>query len=551
MTIRGMLLIAEWMALLNNPNSKLYHKLTEIYGNRDLLKRPIALLRRSIEEFARSYGTDRKVFVVRSTGRVNLLGMHVDHRGGSVNPIAIKEAFFVVQPRDDDTVVVRSIEDDKYPEESFVISKCLPKGKKIADWDSWCHEELEKRKDDSSITSSNYVRSGVLYFQHLCTDENGNFKPAFKGMNIMIGNSIPPAAGLSTSSCLVVASAEAALHINNIYMAPMELCQHCGFAEWYVGTRGGFGDHAAIKMGRCSNILHITAFPFSLRVQPFPMDYRVVLADSQVEARKQANAKDGFNTPLASYAFGLWLARKNFPAYADRMEYLRDISPKTLGVSDAEILRIIKSLPESATREEVLVMLPEKEEEIRNVFRSHNVPPAPGYRIRQVCMYGISECIRSDLAVDLLRTGDIQGFGRLITLHHDGDRVARLYNGRMVPVQKDYSDAKMDQLIADTESDDPRRIEHSHIWAQPGGYNVSVPEIDMLVDLALQVDGVVGAGLVGAGLGGSMLALVKAENAPVLLEHLANGFYKPKGLPLKAEIVTPVGGAGILNIYSG
>ena len=39
------------------------------------------------------------MLVARSTGRINLLGMHIDHGGGLVNPIAIKDAFFVVEPR--------------------------------------------------------------------------------------------------------------------------------------------------------------------------------------------------------------------------------------------------------------------------------------------------------------------------------------------------------------------------------------------------------------------------------------------------------------------
>jgi galactokinase len=547
MNIAGMYPLAAWRQALDDPRSPLRSRLTELYGSSDLIATPLALLRRCIEEFGRSYGPDRSVFVVRSTGRINLLGMHVDHRGGSVNPIAIKEAFFVVEPRDDDRVVLRDINSAKFPEESFGIGACLPQGRKIADWDAWCHDELEKRKSDPRITFSNYVRGGVLYFQHLHTAADGSFQPAFKGMNVMIGNNVPPAAGLSTSSCMTLVSAEAILHRNGIRLEPREFVEHCGYAEWYVGTRGGFGDHAAIKLGRCNAIVHMTAFPFSLRVVPFPAGYRVVLADSGVEAKKQAGAKDGYNTPLAAYAFGLWLARKNFPQHAAKLQHLRDINPRTLGIGEADVLRIVKSLPVSATRTAVLAMLPEKRDDIQHVFRSHNEPRA-GYPIRQVCLYGISECIRSDLAVDLLQAGDIAGFGRLISLHHDGDRVARLSAGQMVPEQKNYSDARMDQLIADLESGDPRRVEGAHIWAQPGGYNVSVPDIDLLVDLSQAIEGVMGAGLVGAGLGGSMVALVAAASAPKLVEHLDRHYYRPRGIPLKAEIVAAVGGAGILDL---
>jgi len=539
--------IKEWRAMLDDKSGKLHTLLATVYGGKDLIKKPVLLLRSAIDEFGKSFGEDRSVFVVRSTGRINLLGMHVDHRGGSVNPIAIKEAFFVVEPREDDRVVLRDINGAKFPEESFSIGECLPKGKKIENWDHWCHDELEKRKGKPGITFSNYVRAGVLYFQHLNTKPDGTFSPAFKGMNVMIASNVPPAAGLSTSSCLVVASGEAIMFRNGVVMDPMAFCEQCGFAEWYVGTRGGFGDHAAIRLGRPNSIVHMTAFPFSLKVVPFPEGYRVVLADSLVEAKKQAGAKDGYNTPLASYAFGLLLARKNYPKYAEKMKHLRDINPSTLGVSEAEILRIIKSLPEKATRAEVLKMLPEHKETIENLFRSHS-EPAAGYKIRHACMYGISECIRSELAVDLLAKGDIVTFGKLISLHHDGDRVARLKDGVMVPEIKDYSDAKMDSLIADAESKDSGRIERSRVWAQPGGYNVSVPEIDMLADLSLQIPGVMGGGIVGAGLGGSLIVLVKAESAGKLVSHLAVNYYKAKGLPVKAEIVSAVGGAGVLAV---
>ena len=437
-------------AMLEDSSSSLHAMLLEMYGSRDLLAEPLDLLRRTVREFGRSFGRDRRVFIMRSTGRINLLGIHVDHRGGSVNPIAIKEAFFIVEPRDDDRVVLRDIDGDKYPEESFRISECLPVDKKVEDWDGWCHAELEKRKGQPGITFSNYFRGGVLCFQNMHRDASGRFNPVFKGMNMMIGSNLTPAAGLSTSSCMSLGATESILHVNGIKMDPMHLCEQSGPAEWYVGTRGGFSDQAAIKLGKCGSIQHMTSAPFTVETLPFPKGYRVVLADSMVQAKKQAGAKDGYNMPLAAYAFGLWLIQKKFPALAPKIQRLRDVAPARLGISDAEVFRIIKSLPESVSRNEILAMLPEKEAEIRTLFRSHN-EPKDGYKVRRVCMYGISECIRADLAGAMLKEGDIQGFGKLISLHHDGDRVTRLVKGEMVPVVKDYADARMDQLIAAAE----------------------------------------------------------------------------------------------------
>ena len=119
MTVSGMYSVSKWKERLADRGNSLQEEFISLYGSADLIEKPIALLKRCIDAFGRSFGEDREVLVVRSTGRINLLGMHVDHRGGSVNPIAIKETFFVVEPRDDDRIVLRDVNSDKFPEESF------------------------------------------------------------------------------------------------------------------------------------------------------------------------------------------------------------------------------------------------------------------------------------------------------------------------------------------------------------------------------------------------------------------------------------------------
>ncbi|MBA7646123.1 Galactokinase [subsurface metagenome] len=91
-------------------------------------------------------------------------------------------------------------------------------------------------------------------------------------------------------------------------------------------------------------------------------------------------------------------------------------------------------------------------------------------------------------------------------------------------------------------------MERAHLWRRPGGYEVSVPEIDELVDIALSVPGVVGAGIVGAGLGGSMVAVVSEQHAQELVDDMESRYYRPRGLPVRVEIVAPVGGAGVLDV---
>ncbi len=519
----------------------------ECYGNdHEHVDLAVQACTRAVQAFAQSYGSDAKPIIVRSTGRVNLLGMHVDHRGGCVNPIAIKELFFVAEPREDDFVVMKDVATGKFPDEKFRIRECLPE-QKIEDWDSWCHDEYEKRKDDPSVTWSNYVRAAVLYLQHLRTGDDGTFDPPFRGMNVMVCGNIPRAVGLSTSSAVVVAAAEACIRINDLQIDPRELAEICGYAEWYVGTRGGSGDHAAITLARANSIAHLTSFPVSVTSLPFPQGYKVVLVNSMIEANKREGARDAFNERVASYALGFMVARDSFPQYAAKLEHLRDINPMTLEVDEAEVYRIIKSMPCVAARDEILRLLPGQANEVRQVFRSHT-EPSGGYRIRQACVYGISECLRSEMAQERLETGDIEGFGELVSISHDGDRVTKVVDGKRVAVDNGYPDRKIDSLISDLSSGDAARAESARLWRQPGGYNVSVPEIDELVDIAMASTGVVGAGLVGAGLGGSIVAIVQEAHASGLIENLAQGYYRPRNLPIRAEVVVPVQGSGIFDV---
>jgi len=556
--ISGLRSISDWIALIKKANSAFHDRLGQIYGdNKDLKAEAAQMCLRCLEALADRYSTnrppaclrqeDRGVIIVRSAGRVNLLGTHIDHRGGSVNPVCIKQMWLVAEPRDDDRVLAKNVDLCQFPDEQFCISGCLPAGEKIRDWDAWCHDEFEKRRHEPSITWSNYIRAAVLYLQHLNTKDDGSFAPAIKGMNMMVYGDVPRAAGLASSSAVVMVAAEAVIRINSLQIKPADLVEHWGFAEWYVGTRGGCSDHAAIIHGRPNTILHITAFPMTVEGAALPAGYSFVLANSGIEAKKQAGARDIFNSRVAAYIFGLMMIRKNFPQYADKLERLRDVNPERLGVDEVQIYRMVKSLPTSVSRADILEILPESEHKIHRVFRSHN-EPKQGYHIRQICLYGIAECIRARMVPQCLRTGDMKTFGEMMSISHDGDRVTKVVDGKRVPTDNSYPDERIDALISDLESGDQGRMSLVRLWRQGGGYNVSLSEIDMLVDIAMASPGVLGAGLVGAGMGGSIVAVVEDKHARQLIGNMAEQFYRPHNLPPGAEIITPVGGLCTMDV---
>jgi len=60
-------------------------------------------------------------------------------------------------------------------------------------------------------------------------------------------------------------------------------------------------------------------------------------------------------------------------------------------------------------------------------------------------------------------------------------------------------------------------------------FEVSCPELNLLVEIALNVQGVYGARLTGAGFGGSMVALVQPEAAANLSDAIAKRYEPVSG----------------------
>ena len=488
-TVRGAKKIDVWRSLLSKSSGPLREAFRRTYGDEPSVldhkqQKTLTVLEAFAAAFDEPAGCDAEVLVVRSCGRVNLMGMHVDHRGGFVNPVAFGDVIVIAQRRDDDRVILKNYEPERFGDRSFTIHDELPVGEKIDDWDRWTQANLERLRSEGLMGDwSNYIKSAVLYLQHIHTRDDGTFDPALRGMNLMVYGTLPVSAGLSSSSSIVVGAMQACRRINDIHMDDMATVEACRLAEWFVGTRGGGGDHAAIQFGRRDCVTHIGAFPVSVDWVPFPPEYRIVLANSLQMAEKSAGARDMFNQRVAAYVFGLLMIRKNFPQYAEHLGQLRDLNPGILGVDDAQVVRMLRSLPERARRDQILQTLDDQVELVRHTFGSH-AEPADGYDIRQVCMFGVAECMRAEMAVDLLRAGDIEGFGELLNISHDGDRVTRLDHGKRVAVLNRYGDEKLDALVVDLTSGDEVRRARARLHRQPGGYNVRIEALDVLVDIA-------------------------------------------------------------------
>ena len=183
-------------------------------------------------------------------------------------------------------------------------------------------------------------------------------------------------------------------------------------------------------------------------------------------------------------------------------------------------------LPETATREEILELMPENKEKILHIFSSHADPGI--YDLRGVALFGISECARSKACLDYLAKGDYEGLGGLMKISHAGDRVTGAFPMR---ITDEYL-----EKCAETEADPAK---------QPGAYGCSIPEIDALCDLLNDTDGVLGSQMLGAGLGGTVAALVEKDKADAVLQKLKNEYYDKHGFSMMADVYLPSGGSEV------
>ena len=526
--------VSEWIRAFSDP--KIDDDLKKIYGdNPELLSERKTAFLQTLNEFNRVYYGDKRVILIRVPGRANLMGKHIEHRGGYVNYFCIqREIIAVASPREDDRVILHNV-NSKFSQRAFSIQKEIPEDKR-GNWLDYINKVNISKGD-----WGNYIKAIVMAFQNRYPDKK------LRGMEVLINGNIPVAAGLSSSSALIVTGTIATIVFNNLKISKEELAEFCGEAEWYVGTRGGAGDHAAMIFGKRGFITHLRFFPFTLDLALFPANYEIVICNSLKRAPKSKEVRNTFNERIFTYEIALMLIKKNFPQFSDELVYLRDVNAESLKVKEDFIYQILKSLPRTITRKEILQELPLEKKRLNSSFQTHQTP-FDGYKVKDVCLFGLSECSRSKIFSHFLRKGDIQKLGKLMCISHDGDRLFKFNDkGERYLWNNEASDDYLDKLIKDLESDDFQKREKAKIYMQSGGYRCSTEELDELIDIAEKVKGVMGACLTGAGLGGCILVLIRKENVEDLLKNMKEKYYQPRGLPLAAGVCISTEGAGVLT----
>jgi len=363
-------------------------------------------------------------------GRIEVLGKHTDYAGGRSLLCAVERGFCVTATRrSDDLIRVRDAITGVQVEVSVSDTEAPTPG-------HW----------------SNYVQTVV---RRVARDF-----PPLTGADIAFASDLPLAAGVSSSSALVIAMFLAIASANDLehrdafrhtvrdedalagYLGAVENGLPFGDLQGHhgVGTFGGSEDHTAILRGRAGSLVQYRFCPVLFEsTVPLASDHAFVIASSGIRAEKAGAALQAYNRlSLLSRA-----ALERWNALASR----RDSSlGQAVALCGDDVIRVLRGeSPELAERAEQFLI------------ESETIIPA---------------CARA------LNAGDVDAFGALV-------------------------DQSMSNAV---------RMLHNQ-----------VPATIFLAERARSL-GAVAASAFGAGFGGSVWALTSTRNASELCEALRTDY---------------------------
>lgn len=446
-----------------------------------------------------------RFFFARAPGRVNLIGEHTDYNGCPVLPMALeRDAAALFRPRTD-RIVQMANRDNSYAPISFEIARQIlpfPTG-------HW----------------GNYVKAGMQTAVDYAAS-TGADPAALCGADIVVDGTIPEAAGLSSSSAIVVLSALITLTSNGFTLeesgpSRIELAQLLAAGERYVGTQGGGMDQAASLLSREGSALKIDFNPFAVRAVPLPGGFSLVVANSMVRAPKTREAMDRYNLRTIECRLASAIVREEYIRKyktTAKLELIGDLSPDNLRIPMEEIERLVAGAlhEEPYTLAAAARALALTEEEAADRFcrrRDGSLLAAPreGFRIAQRLRHVREEWARVERSVSLLEAGDAEAFGRLMYESHESCRDL---------------------------------------------FEISCPELDELVEIARSA-GAAGARLTGAGFGGCTVNLVREPEEDRFVDELRRRYHSERMHIGEAEarravfVCRPGGGARVLRLRPG
>lgn len=268
-----------------------------------VIEKDKSLADRVIEKFKNLFGEDP--LVIRSPGRVNLIGEHTDYNNGFVLPAAINKAIYMaVTPRKDTLLHIVSLDLDA------------------------SYRGDTTRVEPSPLQWPDFLLGVIQQLQ-----KKGH---PIGGFNCVFGGDIPLGAGLSSSAALECATAYSLNELFGLGLDPLTMVKLSQKAEnQFVGVQCGIMDQFASMFGRRNHVIRLDCQSLDYEYVPFNTEgIRIVLFDTNV---KHSLASSEYNTRRIQCETGVKLVQAAHP----RVRSLRDVTPEMLDEYVAPVDKLI------------------------------------------------------------------------------------------------------------------------------------------------------------------------------------------------------------------
>ena len=191
--------------------------------------------------------------IIRSPGRVNIIGEHTDYNEGFVFPMALTCAtWLAICPRDDHQIIMRS---DNVQEATTLDMQNLQKPQQDVQW-------------------QDYV-AGVA---QMLQQTQGQ---ALKGFDAVVLGDVPMGAGLSSSASFELAVAKALCEVNQLDWDPTQMALLCQRAEnHWIGVNCGIMDQLICAAAVAGHACMIDCRDLSVTPVPLPDNTTIVIMDT-------------------------------------------------------------------------------------------------------------------------------------------------------------------------------------------------------------------------------------------------------------------------------